>query len=186
MNVALEASKAHPVIKRILRSCFPSWKGRKVKIDLHNSVTRYVEGGGTREDDKLYAFSIGDRCTSLPQPHPFRGEPTVVHEAQRGSAIVTHGMFMGKDSGVTITVAPLGFELDVAVDALSEGKKEAAEEVLRPHVRNENELNFWLYVAELEAKRRSGEAPAGRRGKKTAAQLDAEIAAVNPLWKLVR
>lgn len=134
MTKSLAISKAHPTVKAILSKCFPSYKGRKVRITEAASVTRYVEGGGTSVDDRLIELN-GGAVQVAPAPEAFRGPGMVCLDLTVSThALVTHSMFCGKDAGITITLPEASQDqrdcVAVATDCAFQGDWKSARELV--------------------------------------------------------
>lgn len=98
-----------PEIARIVSRCFPSYHGKKVRLDtltLPKSVRSYWDGG-SRDYFVFYELSSG-KTLPVHSNHPFfePQHPDTVTSLPPGVVIVEHSIFCGKDTGITIHARP--------------------------------------------------------------------------------
>lgn len=109
MPVPIPVSKTDPTVARILLATYPDYRGRKIRIVPQTyplNVRSYWEGGS-----RTY-FMFLDLATfkTAPMPaqsafdKPVQGADAVTLPV--GIACVTHSIFCGKDTGITIYVHP--------------------------------------------------------------------------------
>lgn len=100
----------HPVIKAIIAATFPSYNGRKIKVQVQDYPLRVESywSGGSRDYFAAFNFNT-QRATAVPQNGtPFDGGPIAPNGVliPQHACIVRHSIFCGKDSGLTILVNP--------------------------------------------------------------------------------
>jgi hypothetical protein len=95
--------------KAVVSACFPSYRGRKYRLNVqtHPLNVKSSWSGGSR--DQFVFFNLETRTVfQVPPQSAFdkqiKGADTVT--LPDGIVCVSHSIFMGKDSGITIHVNP--------------------------------------------------------------------------------
>ena len=102
-----------PEIQRMAQRAFPSYRGRKFKLDNHGSVSlKSYWDGGSRDYFVVLSLDNG-KALEVPQNGTmFDGLNFEPFTIPPGYLVVEHSIFMGKDTGITFHVNPqtsLGF-----------------------------------------------------------------------------
>lgn len=96
-------SRANPMVKRILATTFPDYRGRKVKARLWTrpmTLHNYWDGG-TRS--YYVAIRVADGAVSdFGTDNPFQRSAHEPVDLPFGVLLVEHSYFCGRDSGITI------------------------------------------------------------------------------------
>lgn len=104
LSLAVPVSRAHPVIKAVLKASFPSYRGRKVKVAAYEKPL-HVEwnwGGGSIDKVVLIDMSNGKVGRAvIPAPWMHDHGPLVVPP---NHLAVINSIFCGEDVGVVIYV----------------------------------------------------------------------------------
>lgn len=107
-NPGRPVSKAHPLIKQVLRSTFPEYRGRKVRVREYDGPQTLTVcwDEGTRDYVKVVVFDrgIGTLRSGAPWQNPMGVLAKVDQPA--GSLLVVHSLSGVHDLGITITVRP--------------------------------------------------------------------------------
>lgn len=204
-DTSTEVSKSNPTIKAILVATVGgAWKGRRVVVREVSSDWWHA----SHHDDNTKAWYLNLATIAAGKtPHAQRalkaayGEPAVrLNAPEGGDTLVIHQKFQGHDMGVEIVIpseysrftrgAIDSASLAVATDALLEKNKPAAVAALAG---NGALAGLAMAIAEAHAKSLSKGQAAGdltaasvststkavaTRARKSAAQLDREIAAI--------
>lgn len=118
---AVQVSKSHPLIARIVKATYPAWKGRKVRIELcdYPLDCRSYWDGGSRD---YYVFLNLATMQTMPMPaqsafdRAVPGADAVTLPA--GVICVQRSVFCGKDCGLRIIVGTQDSEQLTAAGAL--------------------------------------------------------------------
>ncbi len=90
---------------RIIRSAYPSYKGKRVKIVTGDTPTnlRSYWDGGSRDSYVFVALGNMERI-QVESNHPYfeKDRPSELKELPLGVVLVKHCIFCGKDMGITI------------------------------------------------------------------------------------
>lgn len=96
--------KPDTTIRKIVKTAFPSYNGRKFKLDtsIPSSLPSYWDGG-SKNDWVFYELSTGESA-HVADNHPFfqADKPRHLDKLPTGFIIVKHSIFCGKDMGITI------------------------------------------------------------------------------------
>ena len=98
-------------VPNLIRGTFPTWKGKKVRLQAAETVTisNLNWGGGTRSQYRACTLSgqpTGNADAAnqtAPWNNPVEGKPVQI---PTGHVLVEHSIFCGKDAGLTIYVHP--------------------------------------------------------------------------------
>ena len=103
-TVKISRKQAEPIIKRT----FPSWRGRKVAVEITEQVYIYDTNwsGGTRNQYAALQSNNEFKTFEAPAPWNNRAEGSCV-AMRPGMMIVCHTMFCGKDAGIRIYIHPV-------------------------------------------------------------------------------
>jgi hypothetical protein len=108
MNPTKPVSKAHPLIKQVLRATFPEYRGRKVRIREYDGPQTLTVcwDEGSRDSVKVIVFDRG--VGSLHGGSPFTNPMGCLARVDQpaGSLLVVHSISCGRDVGITITARP--------------------------------------------------------------------------------
>ena len=108
MNV-VKASISDPLIRKIVRACYPDYTGRKIKIEARTSyhLSNFWDGGSR---SYVVAYHLESGLTKEASPSttsPFNEASKSSVEIPEGVVLVEHSIFQGKDVGIRIYVNPL-------------------------------------------------------------------------------
>jgi hypothetical protein len=109
MTNTIPISISDPIIKRIVKATYPSYRGRKIRIapQRYPLNCKSYWDGGSRD---YFAFMRLDTFAVAPMPaqsafdRDIRGAEAVT--LPPGVICVEHSIFCGKDTGITIHVNP--------------------------------------------------------------------------------
>lgn len=97
-------SKSDETIKQIVSTCFPSYKGKTIKLSssIPTNLNSYWDGG-SRNYYVFYELTTG-KILPVDSNHPIfeRDKPNQLKELPIGILLVKHCIFCGKDLGITI------------------------------------------------------------------------------------
>ena len=118
-------AKEKPEIGRVFSAAFPSYSGRKHKVEIAERVCvppTYWDGGSKTSAVFIRLDSL--ETGPMPNNHPFfdRRTPNELQAGESlallpGIAMVTHSLFCGKDMGLTLHVHPQDVNPLALVDA---------------------------------------------------------------------
>lgn len=108
MAQAIPVSITDPTIRNIVRTCYPEWKGRKIKLE---STTTYQMMDYWSEGSRSYvvAYHLESGLTKEPRiltNNPMQHDAHARVQIPEGIALVEHVIFAGKDLGIRIHVNP--------------------------------------------------------------------------------
>lgn len=108
MSDAIPVSITDPTIRKIVRACYPNWKGRKIKIE---PATRYYMSDYWSEGSRNYvmAYHLESGATKHPSrmaTNPYNDVAHAEVQIPEGIALVENAIFSGKDMGIRIYVNP--------------------------------------------------------------------------------
>jgi hypothetical protein len=116
--------KAAKTAKALAKMCYPTYKGRKFAIEVRKTYTmENYWSGGTRAYVVAYHFASGKIAPpALATTFEHMGAAHSTIEIPPGVALVERLVFLGKEAGITIIVAPGGaLEASSLYTALAEG-----------------------------------------------------------------
>jgi hypothetical protein len=104
--MVMKVSKKDPMIRHIVETCYPEYKGRKFRISTNYPThLRSYWDEGSRTWYCFYQLSTGKHY-DVEENHPYFGADKPYKLAggilPKGIVIVAHSIFCGKDSGITI------------------------------------------------------------------------------------
>ncbi len=106
----LKISYTDARVKRIIADCFPSYRGRKVRLSTHipKELRSYWDGG--TKDSFCWYQPATRKVFHVHSNHPVfeRNQPSVVNPETipEDVMLVEHSIFCGKDVGITIHINP--------------------------------------------------------------------------------
>lgn len=108
MPQAIAVSITDPAIRKMVRACYPQWKGRKIKIE---PATRYQMMDYWSEGSRNYvtAYHLESGATKHPSAmthSPYNQAAHAEVQIPEGIALVEHAIFAGRDMGIRIYVNP--------------------------------------------------------------------------------
>lgn len=198
MSTDTQVSKTSPAIKQILAATVGSgWPGKRVVVRQVSQLWSHIE----YIDDKTSAWyvqlaTLGGGMVRVWEPErPTYGGPSIVHPSPQQHEALVHAWRSGTRTGVEIIVLEQAIDrhaVSVATDALMTGGKKAASAAVEAAKVCGATGGLCLAIAEAHAKAfKKGEAagdltptlvstsqtPSAKRAKKSAVQLEREIAA---------
>jgi hypothetical protein len=100
-------------MKLVLKTTFPSYTGRKIKIVVDDFPTRIDSywDGGSKTTYSFFDIS-SKRIYNVGSNHPMfeRDKPRTMSRPLLGVILVAHSIFMGKDTGITFYVMQEDYE----------------------------------------------------------------------------
>jgi len=97
-------TKPDTFFKKMVETCYPSYRGRKFKIStkIPSRLDSYWSGG-SKDDFVFFELATGE-IAQVNRNHPFydKDQPSKLKELPVGFVIVKHTMFQGKDLGITV------------------------------------------------------------------------------------
>ncbi len=111
MKDTVKVSLKDKEVARIVRHCYPQYKGRKISLVSATSyhMSDYWDGGSR---DYVRAYHIESGAIKDPAQHahnPYGRSAHSTVEIPEGIAMVEHTIFQGKDMGIRIHVHPNNF-----------------------------------------------------------------------------
>lgn len=106
----MKIQKPSPILERICRAAFPSYGGRKWKLESRErlSTNSYWDGGSK---DTFCIVEIATFLTkSIPSMNPLTVKAREPTDIPAGAVIVEHSIFCGKQIGLTVHCRPEDFE----------------------------------------------------------------------------
>jgi len=129
--------KKDPYVDRIIKRCYPDYKGRKIVIStmIPNQLESYWDGG-SRTFYTFYELAT-EKLLNIGSNHPFfeKDKPRLIEKLPRGIIIVAHTIFCGKDMGITIYA----------------NKEDIVPLLPEPQELTENEITVLLYTRSLKS-----------------------------------
>jgi hypothetical protein len=106
---AIKVSITDPAIRKIVKACYPDYKGRKVKVEGKSTyhMSNYWDGGSR---SYAIAYHLESGATMEPtqvSTNPMNRTAHASVEIPEGVVIVEHSIFMGKDVGIRIYANPV-------------------------------------------------------------------------------
>ena len=96
--------KPDAFLMKMIKTCYPSYNGRKFKIDTDTpSQLRSYWAAGSKDNFIFYELATG-KIAPVHSNHPFfeADQPTRLKKLPVGFVIVKHSIFCGKDMGITV------------------------------------------------------------------------------------
>lgn len=105
MNQSLTASLKDPLVKSVVQTAFPNYRGRKIRIRYQVksiSLRSYWDGGS--KDTFVVMRLVDKKAVKAPTSHPVFDHWDGVDnfEIPEGFIVVEHSIFCGRDAGITI------------------------------------------------------------------------------------
>jgi len=128
----IEVSRGSKVIKAIIAACYPDWKGRKVRVSIaaEYQIADYWSEGSRRF---VLAYDLGTGAVATATKAagiPYLAQAHARFAIPQGIALVEHGIFCGKDIGVTIFISAVETSrilTNAEMAQLSAGERRAGE-----------------------------------------------------------
>jgi hypothetical protein len=102
----IKVSMQNPVIRKIVKACYPNYRGRKIFVDdqIPTYDLRSYWDDGSRTYYVFYQ-PVTDTVYHLGSNHPwFESKKPVINceKMPESVCLVAHSIFCGKDTGITI------------------------------------------------------------------------------------
>ncbi len=108
-------SYADPRVKRIVNDCYPTYRGRKVRVSIGipKNVDSYWDGGS--KDSYTFYQPSTRKTFHVHTNHPFfeANQPRTINAetVPEDVLLIEHSIFCGKDIGITIHIPENRMEL---------------------------------------------------------------------------
>jgi len=104
MTQFTRASRANPLIKRVLAATFPEWRGRLIRVGEYDRPRFWTVcwDEGSRDEVKLIDLSRGVADLTAGSPFTNPDGALALVDQPEGSLLVIHSVNAGRDGGITI------------------------------------------------------------------------------------
>jgi hypothetical protein len=102
----VKASRAHPLVKRVIAATFPEYRGRLIRVQEYRGPQWLTVCWDEGSRDSVKLIDLRQGVGTLTAGAPWTNEHGVLAHVDQpeGSILVVHSISAGRDRGLTITV----------------------------------------------------------------------------------